>query len=98
DLLVGPADVGRPAGQDLAQDGAQAEHVTAAVEQGDVALGLLRRHVRRRAQQTAGLGVRPGAGAAAARRADLRALVLVLPAGPLLVGQAALSQHLGQAP
>ena len=91
----------RLARQDLAQDRAQTEHVGAAVEMGDVAVGLLRRHVRRRAQDRAGLGV--GAELPPSRccgGADHRLVLrhLMRPAGAFLVGDAPLGQHLGQPP
>ena len=65
DFLARSAHVRRLAGQDLAQDRAQAEDIGPAVQMGDVAVGLLGRHVRRRAQQRTGFGV----GAEAAGRA-----------------------------
>ena len=54
-LLAVRADVGRPAGEDLAEDRPQAEHVGALVDPLHLAPGLLGRHVRGGAQDAAGL-------------------------------------------
>ena len=55
DLVVVPPGVGGLAGEDLAEDRAEAEHVGPPIDPLDVAAGLLRRHVRRGAEHAAGL-------------------------------------------
>ncbi len=54
--IRGLAVEGRPAGQDLEEDGAEAPYVAALVDLVELALGLLGAHVRRRAERVAGDG------------------------------------------
>src|SRR5262249_18268785 len=81
------AHIGRIAGEDFAQDRAEAEHVTAAVEIGDIAIGLLRGHVSGRPQDPNGFGLRSEAPRRAApRRAVHLFRGVVRQAGPPAVG------------
>ena len=101
DFLARSTQIRRLAREDLAQDRAQAEDVGATVEVGDVAAGLLGRHVRRRAQDRAGLGVGAEAAvrAGAPRGANDRFLRLLMrPAGAFFIMNTPLGQHLGQPP
>ena len=77
DFLVRSAHIRRLARQDLAQDGAEGEHIGPAVEIGDIAAGLFGRHVRGGAQD------RPGFcfGAETADRAVLRAVRMTVSCG-----------------
>ncbi len=88
---------GRSAGQDFAEDRPQAEHVGSLVDPLDLAAGLLRGHVRGRAQHAARLRL-----AATARPGRSAPSGSATPAGPrlrpLFIGDAPLGQDLGQAP
>ena len=86
--------IGRLAGEDLAEDRAQAEHVGPAVDSLDLAGGLLGRHVRGRAQHAAGLRL------VQVRTAPHRRDQALLGRGLVrrLVGDASFLQDLGQAP
>ena len=94
DRRAGRADERRPAGEDLAEDRAQAEDVGPLVDAVQLAAGLLGRHVRRRPQHAPGLRLAAGPTAAAAGDdGGLRH-----GAAPRLVGDAAVGQDLRQAP
>ena len=93
----GPAGERGRAGQDLAEDRTQGEDVGPLVHRADLAPGLLRRHVGGRTQHRAGQRQLHVRGAAAARRRN-DFLPLGHPARPLVVGDAAQGQHLGQPP
>ena len=94
-LLARPADVGGTAGEDLAEDRAQAEDVGPLVDGLALPARLLRRHVGR------GPHHRPGPRGvdrrAAPRRAD-RSRPRAIGDGPRLVGRAPRREDLGQAP
>jgi hypothetical protein len=83
----------RLAREDLAQDGAQPEHVAALVEAVHLAARLLGRHVGRRAQGLPGVGLAPRG--VTPQRADGGERGLRVLCGPVAVAGA---EHLGQAP
>jgi hypothetical protein len=87
----------RLAGEDFAQDGAEAEHVGALVEPLDLAAGLLRRHVRRRPHRLAVPRTLPGVAAHRPHHAGRRRRLRRRPALGLYLGQAPVHElHLAE--